>query len=505
MDEHSANATCVLTESTSVSMTGSVSSAGTNRSRIHQDTASRIYSMKALGDHRAMKAEEAKNKDDNKQAEKEEVIPPKSLEECLKRVTPLLATSHLLAPTQATHHGAYRTYKEKEDTTKEHKPVKPLPSTSHLLAATTASKHYVYHPPPPPKPIVRPGSPEYDVSNRLTNLTACRKAAKYEKKVIETDPREQGWVSQVTSSVHLEEATEGTSPRRSSTPTSRVYRDVKSKLLTPTAASKHGQWAAASPSSPVRAGQDVVTPQRSTSRGPHSNVQSRLYRPTTASQSGRYQPGGTDTVSTKQTPSPTRSSTPNSQTRRSASPIVSEKTTAAQRGAQRSKYVAPQDEADVARARPSSASSIRRKVPKDSNCVLSEELCLDKESMSALTAQAMTSADQGGGSTGVLDLSGGDEVNFLKGVIMELQHELGGAREIIASQAHQIRQCEIALHQSDASVNAMSGLLQTHYRLVADKSSQLSECEIALHETTALLQMHNSMIGNAPSLDLVME
>jgi hypothetical protein len=354
-----------------------------HQSRIYKPTASNKASMKALG-------EKISRRPEKEHAISEEPLPERSLEECLRTLSPIEPTSRLLVSTQATIKAEYHAEEPKSDFRPD---VTPLPPTSHLLAPTAASRHGAFNPPSAPEQNTsRPPSPArpIPVSSRLTAFNTVRKAAVYEKKVVEIDPREKGWDSRVFKS-HSPDADMpappgSPTPGHKSTPSSvsKKYQHVKSRLQTPTKASRLGQWSnLSSPSSPCKVNPNIQsTPPESgestgpkqplprcTSRGKYSNVSSRLHKPTVASELCKYQKpedqksprskspttraaspsyaarggkssstaAGTDTASPVRVPSPLR-----------RSDSVTKRSTSAQKNGQRSKFVKPPDEADMA-------------------------------------------------------------------------------------------------------------------------------------------------------------
>jgi hypothetical protein len=502
-----------------VNADGASSGIGFSNDRIFKQTESNKSSMRALGERQASKVQENSTILQKSPAKKieEPPTPDKSLEDYLQHMVPLSATSRLLSPTQANLLGAYH----KEDPIEiSYKNVQPLPSESHLLSPTTASKQCVYQPPPPHK-TARPTSPTaiVPVSDRLTAFNTARKAGIYEKKVVETDPREEGWDGSLKSA-HL--------PSEPETPEkSKRYRDVRSKLLTPTTASKHGQWTASSSSSPCKAAPDVVIPTRATSppsdaqpsgaskgkgkvgaenfsardstgrsvrasspsKGPLNNVGSRLHNPTSASKHGRYQ-------------SPAEREPPKSApaARLTSSPAVSGKTTTAQRSSQRAKYVPVQDAADVGgaagkgRVRASSAPTKRKSASRGDESVTSA-VTTERDSMSFDTE-------------GHIDLDikplRDREVMGLREQVAMLQSNLEEARQTATQQSARLGACEAALSLSEAVQLETTRLLQLQYRLVAEQAEELKRQERGLSlseavqlETTRLLQLHYRMVADA--------
>jgi hypothetical protein len=332
------------------------------RDGIFQQTESYKASLKVLGERCKLRAEAIRKSIEEKESE---IIPPeKTLEECLQTLTPVSPDSRLLSPTRSSRNNGFH---KDEQIVSNSKHVKPLSISSHLLASTAASKHSAYQ--PPPKNSSRSSTPTrpVHVSERLTAFNASRRAAAFEKKVVEVDPREKGWDGTLTSpfNAHPPELSAVGSPGKDGkhkVSPSPIYRDVKSKLLKPTAASRHGQWTSSPVSSPCKASPDVVVRSPSPTRGSYRHVSSRLHKPTTASQACRYltkeeqEAAAAASPSNQNASSPPRNSTPTVSRPRSAS--VTKKSTVAVRSAQRPKYEAVQDPHDIAiktTKRPSSA------------------------------------------------------------------------------------------------------------------------------------------------------
>lgn len=304
---------------------------------------------------------------------KKEELPkksPKSLAETVELLTPLPLNSRLLTPTQATIFGLYH----KEEPPKE-KHISALPATSHLLTPTKASSLGEYHPTPSPKekPLT-PRSHSGDVSShshqkytpppdsRLFDLTASCKNAKYEKKIIDTDPREDGWKSIIA-------------PARPRSPLpvppeipqhhNNPYKNVKSKLFNPTIASVRQKWCDPHEGGEVIDGEGISTQDddhrepQAASEAPHepsasshnhhrfSHIPSRLLEPTAAHISSQW---------CNRPTSPTLERKKSNSPQTVHIPAVQAKSTQAQLHSQRSKYVAP-DHGDIAKKKASTRRS----------------------------------------------------------------------------------------------------------------------------------------------------
>jgi hypothetical protein len=157
-------------------------------------------------------------------------------------VIPLSSSSKLLTPTRASICGSYH----KDRQSHASKQISPLPDSSHLLTPTKASSLGEYHPSSslsPPKSLSSnsQASPiAQGHSTTLLELTANRRASAWEKKPEpEVDPREEGWKN-----ILLEPKNPGF---REVSPVpvahhSELYKDVKSRLYSPTIASSHQMW-----------------------------------------------------------------------------------------------------------------------------------------------------------------------------------------------------------------------------------------------------------------------
>jgi hypothetical protein len=153
-------------------------------------------------------------------------------------IIPLPSSSKLLTPTKAFIRGSY--HKEQDHTSKQ---ISPLPVSSHLLTPTKASSLGEYHTATsltPPKSAVSNSPVTQGHSATLLELTANRRASMWEKKPEpEVDPREEGWKN-----ILLDRRNTGF---REVTPVpvahhSELYKDVKSRLYSPTIASSHQMW-----------------------------------------------------------------------------------------------------------------------------------------------------------------------------------------------------------------------------------------------------------------------
>jgi hypothetical protein len=293
--------------------------------------------------------------------------PPKSLKDCVEMITPLPNNSRLLTPTQATIFASYH----KEEAPKG-KHITALPTNSHLLTPTKASSLGEYHPPAPPREKqstprsnsgeVSAASQTYSppINSRLLELTTNRKCAVYEKKIIDADPREDGWKSLVAP---LDPRSPLPSPREV-VPHENPYKEVKSKLFNQTIASMQQQWHAQSVVDEDFNGQSLngqeedqrssvsVSHERASRRHQNrfSQIHSRLHEPTAAHIASQWR---------NRPPSPATSVSVTGSRRQSAPgsgaaecvPAVQAKTTQAQLLYQRAKYVPP-DDGDIAKRAP---------------------------------------------------------------------------------------------------------------------------------------------------------
>jgi hypothetical protein len=293
---------------------------------------------------------------------------PRALKDCIDTITPLPNNSRLLTPTQATIFASYH-----KDEAPKSKQITALSSNSHLLTPTKASSLAEYHHPPSPreKPLTpRSNSGEVAAAShpysppaecRLFELTTNRKCAAYEKKIIDTDPRENGWRSLVTP---VDPRSPLPAPREI-VHHDNPYKEVKSKLFSPTIASVRQQWQAQAEGGEGDLDLDGVSlnghgeDQHSVSVSPEkasrshqkrfSQIHSRLHEPTAAhiaSQWCNRPPSPAESTSGHR-----RQSAPGA--RADSVPAVQAKTTQAQLLNRRAKYVPP-DDGDIAK-RPSPA------------------------------------------------------------------------------------------------------------------------------------------------------
>lgn len=307
---------------------------------------------------------------------KHEEVPersPKTLRESAEMVQPLPTDSRLLTPTQATIFASYH----KEETPKE-KHIAALPPNSHLLTPTKASSLGEYHPPPKSSPrsnssdtapVTSSSSSQIyspPPNSRLLELTTNRKCAIYEKKIIDTDPREDGWRSIITPG-----DSKSPLPAPPEVHHDNPYKNVKSKLHNPTVASVHQKWCDPRSSSEDaelfdsvvdsqiyggRSGSESVptSPRSARNQKRFSQIHSRLFEPTAAHLASQWcnrpnsPPVVTATVNR-------RHSARNTDT----VPAVQAKTTHAQLHKQRAKYVRP-DDGDLAKGKRAPAAESKR-------------------------------------------------------------------------------------------------------------------------------------------------